>query len=221
MNTGTFSEVFGGEDLGILDSHWLFRHLFIMHHLPEWSHGNRCNFLHILRVESFSVLSFESTLGENRPAEIHIETSITTNFLFQLAPDFQKKVFDKTHQNQAASCHGSAGGSRIFWAVSVWYHRCSKDDDQQQFGASIGCLCPCLKGWNDFLPIRELFSISSILKTPLLFVFPGRHLQFSIWECVFFAWSSPLNPKKSWDFFSTTYKNITKITNASFCNGRC
>lgn len=148
------------------------------------------------------------------PAEIHIETSITTNFLFQLAPDFQKNVFDKTHQNQAGKLPRVVQGDPGFFGVSVWYHRCSKDDDQQQFGASIGCLCLCLRGWNDFLPIRQLFfSISSILKTPLLF--------FSIWECVFFVWISPLIQKNPEIVFSTAYKNITKIRNASFCIGRC
>ena len=135
------------------------------------------------------------------PAEIHIETSITTKFLFQLAPDFQKQnSFRQNTPLKLASCHGSPGDPGFFWRFCV-VSRCSKDDDQQQFGASIGCLCLCLRGCNEFLPIRELFSISSILKTPLLFVFPGRHLQFSISECVFFVWISPLIRKKTWDVF--------------------
>lgn len=141
--------------------------------------GNRRNSLHTLRVESFSVLSFESTLGENRPQKSISKHPSQQTFFSSLLQTFKKKQFSTKHSPQAASSHGSSGGSRIFWRFCV-VSRCSKDDDQQQFGASIGCLCLRLRGWNDFLPIRELFSISSIPKTPLLSVFPGRHLQFSI-----------------------------------------
>lgn len=167
-----FGSIWGG---GFGDFRFPLTFSSLVYHAPSarMIAGNRRNSLHTLRVESFSVLSFESTLGENRPQKSISKHPSQQTFFSSLLQTFKK---NSVRQNTALKLQvlTVVQGDPGFFGVSVWYHGVAKMMTSNSLALLLAA-CVSVSGG-----IRELFSISSIPKTPLLFVFPGRHLQFSI-----------------------------------------
>lgn len=100
-----FGSIWGG---GFGDFRFPLTFSSLVYHAPSarMIAGNRRNSLHTLRVESFSVLSFESTLGENRPQKSISKHPSQQTFFSSLLQTFKKKQFSTKHSPQAASSHG-------------------------------------------------------------------------------------------------------------------